>query len=186
MAIEHKPLIEYLPPFLAEYREYRRLFSVLWDEISEDDTSILNRTEAALNNTFAALADEDGIKHWERMLSIVPSVEATLNDRREIIRMKLVGDRPYTFRKLGELLDKLLGAGQYVMEMTGTFELALQVELTSRFQYAAAVDLLNKIVPANIDCTVSLRYNQHQKYSGIYTHNQMAEYTHAELKEAIL
>lgn len=181
--IEHKPLIEYLPPFLAEYREYRRLFAVLQDEISEKPRSILKRTEAALDNTFIALADEEGIRHWEKMLSIVPSVEATIEDRREIIRMKLVGERPYTYRKLEELLDKLLGSGGYHMEMTGDYEMTVLVELTSKYQYAAAVDLLTRILPANIKCNVGLRYRQYSYFNGIYTHDQMAQYTHSGLKE---
>ncbi len=186
MAIEHKPLIEYLPPFLAEYREYRRLLDALWGEISENEQSILNRIESALNDTFIASVDETGIRRWEKMLSIVPSVEASLEDRREIIRMKLVGERPYTYEKLEELLDKLLGAGQYVMQMPSAYELSFLVELTSRFQYAAAVDLINKIVPANIVVTVGLRYNQQSKYIGIYTHDQMAAYTHQQLKEEVI
>ena len=57
MAIEHKPLIDYLPPFLAEYREYRYLFDALWGEISENDQSILDRIESALNDTFIASVD---------------------------------------------------------------------------------------------------------------------------------
>lgn len=183
MAIEHKPLIDYLPPFLAEYREYRYLFDALWGEISENDQSILDRIESALNDTFIASVDEAGIRRWEKMLSIIPSVEASLEDRREIIRMKLVGERPYTYEKLEELLNKLLGEDQYVMQMTSAYELSVLVELTSRFQYAAAVDLLNKIVPANIGVNVGLRYNQHNKYIGIYTHDQMAAYTHQQLKE---
>lgn len=185
MAIDHKKLIDYLPPFLAEYREYRRLFSAVQGEISENDNSILEQTEIALNNTFLALTNEAGIRHWERMLSIVPSVEATLEDRREVIRMKLVGERPYTFRKLKEMLDKLLGADSYQMYMSGPYEITVLVELTSRFQYAAAVDLIRRIIPANIGCNISLRWMQHKDYNGRYRHNEMTPYTHSGLKEGI-
>lgn len=181
MTTEHKKLIEHLPPFLAEYREYRRLFGVLQDEVDD----IIAKAEKALNNTFPALADEEGISHWERMLGITPVVASPLDDRREVIRMKLAGERPYTFRKLTELLDKLLGVDGYHIEETAAFEMTVLVALTSRIQYAAAEDLLNRILPANISLTLGLLYRQHDYFNGIYTHDQMAAYTHAGLREVI-
>lgn len=183
--IEHKALIDYLPPFLAEYREYKRLFTALQEELSEKPNSILNRVEAALDNTFIATADAEGVKQWEAMLGIVPSLESTLDDRREVVRMRLVGERPYTMIKLRELLDKLLGIGRYSLEMTGPYEMELQIELVSKFQFAAAEDLIKRILPANILCRIGLRYRQNDYFNGKYTHDQMSKYTHSGLKEVI-
>lgn len=183
--IEHKLLIDYLPPFLREYREYRRLFTALQSEISEGEHSVLRRTEAALDDTFIATATAEGIQRWEQVLSIVPSLESTLDDRREVVRMKLVGERPYTMIKLREMLDKLLGVNRYTLEFVGPYELKLQIELTSKFQRAAATDLIERIIPANILCTITLRYRQYNYFDKKYTHNQMSKYTHSELKEVI-
>lgn len=183
MAIEHKPLIEYLPPFLAEYREYQRLFDVLWDEISEKNGSILKRTDRALMNTFITEADLDGVRRWEQMLHIVPNAEETLEERREDIRIKMAGRRPFTFRKMQEILDDLIGAGEYSMEMTDTFELTIKVALTSKYQRKAVQTLARSVVPANIVLALDLLYHQQLEYDGIYTHAQLASYTHSQLRE---
>ena len=185
MAIEHKPLIEYLPPFLAEYREYQRLFAVLWDEISEKQNSILKRTDRALLDTFIAEADAAGIKRWEQMLHIVPNAEETLDERRENIRTRMAGRRPFTYRKLKEILDDLVGDGEYTMEMTDTFELTIKLALTSKYQRGSVQTLVRKIAPANIDLAISLMYHQHSEYINIMTHADMAEYTHADLREGV-
>lgn len=183
--IEHKLLIEYLPPFLQEYREYRRLFTALQEEISEGEQSVLRRIEAALDDTFISTATAEGIRRWEQTLSIVPSLESTLDDRREVVRMKLVGERPYTMIKLREMLDKLLGIDRYTLEFVGPYELKLQIELTSKFQRAAATDLIERIIPANILCNITLRYRQYNYFNQKYTHNQMSTHTHSGLKEVI-
>lgn len=183
--IEHKLLIEYLPPFLQEYREYRRLFTALQEEISEGEQSILGRIETALDDTFIVTATAEGIQRWEQMLGVIPSVESTLDDRREVIRMKLVGERPYTMIKLREILDKLLGVNRYTLKFVGPYELKLQIELTSKFQRAAAADLIERIIPANILCNITLRYRKYNYFNKKYSHNQMSKYTHSGLKEVI-
>lgn len=183
MAIEHKPLIEYLPHFLAEYREYQRLFDVLWDEISEKNGSILKRTDRALQDTFIAEADLAGVKRWEQMLHIVPNVEETLEERREDIRIKMAGRRPFTMRKLKEILDGLVGEGEYTMEMTDTFVLMIRVALTSKYQRGSIQTLARKVAPANIQLVMELLYHQYLEYDGVMTHNQMAAYTHSQLRE---
>ena len=183
MAIEHKPLIEYLPPFLAEYREYQRLFSVLWDEISENSNSVLNRTDRALQDTFISEASLEGIRHWEKMLHIVPNAEETLDERREAIRIKMAGRRPFTFRKLKEILDGLVGEGEYTMEMTDTFVLMIRVALTSKYHRMAIQTLARTVIPANVMLDMELLYHQYLEYDGVMTHAEMAAYTHAQLRE---
>lgn len=184
MAIEHKPLIDYLPPFLAEYREYKRLFSVLWGEISENQNSILNRIEELKNNAFISLTNLQGIQHWERMLEIIPNAGATLEDRRELVKTRMFGDRPYTYEKLCELLDKLLGPGQHHIEIEG-YTITVLIELTVKNQFAAVAAMLEKIVPANMICVVGLRYRQNDDLTE-YIHNELKKYKHIALREEVL
>lgn len=185
MAIEHKPLIEYLPQFLQEYREYQELFRVLWDEISEDENSILDRTDKALKDTYISEADANGIAKWERMLGIVPNAEETLDERRENIRSKMAGRRPFTYRKLQEILDDLVGPGEYTIAMTDTFILTVKVALTSKYVRGSAETLIRKVAPANIELVMSLMYRQQQDLFQ-YTHAQLSAYTHDDLREGAI
>lgn len=179
--IEHKPLIEYLPEFLAEYREYKRYFEALQAE----DDSLLTLIDRALQDTFISEVDLDGIRRWEKMLGIIPNVEETLEDRRANIQFRMSGRRPFTLRMLSRILDTMLGAGEYTSEMTGPFDLRVRVALTSKYQLGAVNTLIRKLVPANVRLVVELMYHQQQEYNGIYTHAEMASYTHAALKEGV-
>lgn len=151
MAIEHKPLIEYLPPFLAEYREYRRLFDVLWDEISEKDGSILERTDLALKNTFIEEADLEGIKHWEAMLDIVPPAGSTLEERRRIVAATWIGVMPINRDGVIEIVKAYSGhGGNAFWEDTGV----LRVEFDNTEMNPVSIGLMKSILrqrlPANI------------------------------------
>lgn len=181
--IEHKPLIDYLPPFLQEYREYKRLFNVLQDEISENPKAILKKVESAETNTFIALAGIDGIEHYEKMFKIIPNAQATLEDRRMTILAKLNASLPYTYKILQATLDNLLGAEQYRMEMTDVYELTIWIAKSSYFQRATVKELLDKILPANIGTKIELKYNQHQTFINVLTHDEMSNYTHQQLRE---
>ena len=185
MAIEHKPLIEYLPPFLAEYREYRRIMDVLWDEISAGNNSILKRVDEALENTFIADADAAGVKRWEQMLNIVPDAGATLDERKEAVRVKMAGRRPFTMRKLEEILEQLTGPGEYLVTMAGPYSMTIRLAITSAYKMGAVDQLVSTILPANIALTIDLMYHQHQEYFGL-THNGLTEYTHHELREELI
>lgn len=183
--IEHKPLIEYLPPFLAEYREYKRIMDVVWDEISEDEGSILERIDRGLQNTFIEDADLEGIKRWEQMLSIIPDADMTLNDRKEVVRVRMAGRRPFTFRRMEELLEQLTGVDEYSAEMTGTYQLFIRVAITSKYKRGAVTDLLKQILPANIEVTVELMYHQYLELEE-YTHGDLTAFTHHDLREEVL
>lgn len=176
--IEHKKLIDYLPPFLAEYREYKRLNASLQKEVN----SILEKTENALNDTFVNLATLDGIKRWENMLGIIPSADATIEERRAAIEFKLNTTLPYTFKALKHMLDNLLGADQYWMGMTDVFELTIMIELTSSYMQDTVSTMVAKIIPANIGLRIELRFIQHLTYNDIYKHKELAQYNHEYLR----
>lgn len=175
---EHKKLIDYLPPFIAEYREYRRLFAAL----QEEDDSILGKISDSLNDTYVDLATLKGIERWENMLSIVPDSEATLEERRAAIRFRMNITLPYTLKALRKMLDDLVGPGNYYCEMTGEFELTVMVDVASSYMRNAVNTMLAKIIPANIGLTIGIRYVQHLTYNDIYIHGDMSQYDHTYLR----
>lgn len=183
--IEHKRLIDYLPPFLAEYREYKRIMNVIWYEISEKNGSILKRADRLLMNTFVDETDLEGVKRWEKLLNIIPDAEMTLEDRRESVKVKLAGRRPFTKRKLEEILNQIAGAGEYTAVMTDTFQLTVKLAITSKYKRGAVSDLIRQIAPANIELIVDLLYHQHEEFED-YTHGDLSVYTHHDLREEVI
>lgn len=175
---DHKKLIDYLPPFLAEYREYKRLMSTIQDE----EDGIVQNVDDALNDTFIELATEKGIERWENMLSIIPSPTATLEERRAAIKFKLNITLPYTLKALRKMLDDLLGPDQYYMAMTDVYELTVLIELSSAYMQETVASMLRKVVPANIGPNIQLRYVQHLTYNDISRHREMSRYDHEYLR----
>lgn len=142
--------------------------------------------EDAINNQFILTANESGADRYEKMLKIsVPNTD-TLETRRFRILTRFNEQAPYTYRVLKQLLDSLLGEGQYVMKRDIVNKtLSVKLELTVKGMFDAVVAMLERITPQNMVLTVELRYNQHNTLSR-YTHAQLTRYTHDQLRNEVL
>lgn len=152
MAIEHKPLIEYLPPFLAEYREYRRLFDALQYEISEKDNSILERVDFALKNTFIEEANAEGIRHWEKILGIIPPAGSTLEERRRIVAATWIGVMPINRDGIIEIVKAYSGHGgnAFWEEEPGVLRVEFDNTDANPVSLRLMMNILRKRIPAEI------------------------------------
>lgn len=175
-------IISYLPPILHEIKEIVAIANVenpvlegLWQQI-----------EDTLHNQFVLTANENGAERYEKMLKLkVPGTD-TLETRRFRILTRYQEQAPYTYRVLNQLLDSLLGEGQYELKRdVAAKTLSVKIELTVKGMFDAVVVMLERITPQNMVLTVQLRYNQHSTL-GRYTHAQLAAYTHQQLREEVL
>ncbi|MGG0663397.1 putative phage tail protein [Viridibacillus arvi] len=175
-------MLGYLPPVFHEVKEMIEIAKIenpvlqsLWVEI-----------EDAINNQFILTANESGADRYEKMLKIsVPNTD-TLETRRFRILTRFNEQAPYTYRVLKQLLDSLLGEGQYVMKRDIVNKtLSVKLELTVKGMFDAVVAMLERITPQNMVLTVELRYNQHNTLSR-YTHAQLTRYTHDQLRNEVL
>jgi hypothetical protein len=178
-------LINYLPPFLREYQEMQAIMSAE----NADAQYLADECLLALNNTFILDADIRGVQRFERALKITPKSTDTLDDRRLRILTKVVGDLPYTFKKLIKQLDAACGTGGYaltinhtaysvtvILEMSATYARTQISELTAQFR---------KIVPANMLLDITARYNSHVGLE-VYTHTDLSALSHTQIRELIL
>ncbi|MGN4125961.1 putative phage tail protein [Lysinibacillus sphaericus] len=93
---------------------------------------------------------------------------------------------PYSYRVLKQLLDSLLGEGQYELKRdVAAKTLSVKIELTVKGMFDAVVVMLERITPQNMALTVQLRYNQHSTLAR-YTHAQLAAFTHKQLREEVM
>jgi hypothetical protein len=175
-------LIDYLPRFLQEIREYKALtdteqpeMTLLWDEL--DDVQ---------KDQFVVTATINGVSRWEAVLNIKPKASDSLEDRKFRIMTRLNEQIPYTITGLRKQMETLCGAGNYeILLDNGAYTLSVKVGLAAKNNYDDVDAMVNRMVPANLLVDISLKYNQHVTLEE-YTHQQLASYTHYKLRNEVL
>lgn len=175
-------LIDYLPRFLQEIREFQAIngteqpeFANLWGDLGD-----------VLNDQFIGTATENGISRWESMLGIKPMASDSLEERRFRVLTRVNEQLPYTITGLKRQLETLCGIGNYeVVLNSGAYTLSVKVGLAAKKNYDDVESMVNRMVPANLIVDISLKYNQHMTLDN-YTHQQLAAYTHYGLRNEVL
>lgn len=181
--MEYKtPIIEFLPEFVQEYEEIRVLTSTEQIEFN----SLWSEHEKAVQNSFVESADEYGVKRWERIVGIVPRADATLDERKFAIMVKINEELPYTYRALEQKLTNLCGSTGYKIDLKPSmYSIVVKVELTAKNSFMAVKEMMEKIIPANLLVAVELIYNQYKDFIG-FTHRQLTAYTHEQLRNEVI
>lgn len=139
-------LVEYLPPFLAEFKE---LNVALTAENPEFKTA-WDAAERVLKNEFIATADGYGIARFERLLKIFPSAEDTLESRRSRVFSRWFSELPYTERTLVNRLNSLCGEGNFSLRIEDyTLELLTSLGLFGQLDELEFT--LDELLPANMN-----------------------------------
>lgn len=177
-------VLSYLPPVLNEIKELVEIANVenpvinsLWQEI-----------ENTLNNQFVVTVNEDknGATRYEKMLKLSAPATDTIETRRFRILSRYQEQAPYSYIVLQQLLDSLLGSGNYQMTRDIADKwLDVKIELTVKGQYKVIEVMLENITPQDMLLTVGLRYNQHETLTR-YPHGQMRVFTHDQLRSEVL
>ncbi len=170
----------YLPEPFADLAEYRQIHAA-----EEPELNLLWQIPGALlDRSFIGTADETGISRFEKMLGIVPIDGDTVASRRLRLQTKWITAKPFTMKKLHQILTGLCGADGYALELDG-FSMTVKVNLAVRTQIGIVTEMLRHIIPANIALTVTLLYNTWEMFESD-TWNQVGEHTWAFLKEGVL
>lgn len=140
-------LIEYLPPFVAEYQEIKYIMSTENPEIQlvEDETEIIK------NNQFILTCDLIGISRFEKLLGITPSKNDTLEMRISRVFIRWNDDIPYTYKVLIQKLTLLCGDDFEIIPNFNEYEMSIITHLESFGQVDELVNLLKYMIPCNID-----------------------------------
>lgn len=174
-------LIDYLPPFVQRFKE---MAAIMDTEQPEFELAWQN-AENTLADQFVDTATINGIKRWEKIYDIVPKGNDTLEERRFVILSKMNEQPPYTLAALTNVLNALCGDDGYSLYMnTNKYEMTVKLALDNEKNFAAVVELLNRILPANIVRNVSVYNTYGVLYS--YTHEQLSQFTHDEIRKNIL
>ena len=180
MAIDRK-LIDYLPPFMREYLEMQKIMEV---EQAEFD-SAWERYENTLADQFIMDTTEHGISRWENMLKISPKDTDTLEERKFRVLVEMNQELPYTMMKLKEALTAMCGSGNFSIDLqAANYHIEVKLGIANLKNYQKVVDLLKKMVPANMTQYVHIMYNAHNVLTK-FTHAQLAAYTHEQLRNEV-
>ena len=180
MATDRK-LVDYLPHFMKEYLEMRQIM-----EAEQPEIDILwTAYENALADQFIMDATQNGVRRWENMLRIEPKDTDTIDERKFRILTKLNQELPFTLTKLKEALTTLCGEDGFSISLQPErYHIEVKLALSNESNYQNVVDLLTKMIPANLTQLVQIMYNSHVVI-GQFTHSQLAAYTHEQLRSEV-
>ena len=174
-------LIDYLPPFVQEHHEIKKMMEVEQPEVDELWGSCAN----ALDDQFVHSATENGVKRWEKIMGITPKDTDTTDERKFRILSKMNQELPYTVAKLKESLTVLCGEGNFSINLQAEdYHIEIKLALANKNNYSDVVDLLTKMIPANLTQWVQIMYNN-QTVIGQFTHSELAAYTHERLRNEV-
>lgn len=173
-----RQMIDYLPDVIRDIREYKAILNTEQPEFEEG----WNQADYALQESIIMTATDYGLSRWESILGIAPKASDTLDDRRFRIITTQLANTPYTYRRLIELLTELCGEGEFVVTLDHeNYSIVVELGLAVISKFEAVEELLKKILPANLDLLLSLKYNRHSNLSK-YTHEQLSAYTYDEIR----
>lgn len=173
-------LTQYLPPFLVEYKELKKILEVENARLQ----AIENIHWNMVDNRFILTADEYGIARYEKMMGITAQDNDTLDDRRFRIMSQWNKELPYNYAYLFTQLKTLCGDDNFTMKIENMV-LTIKIGLSSKKQYNAVAELLDAIVPCAVLIDLGLLYNTHEVLSG-FTHAQLSVYNHRQLRSEVL
>ena len=184
-------LINYLPEFLQDIREYQTLLAAEDHEINE----IWDAIEKAFQDQTVDTATEYGLSRLEKILRIIPKSLDKENRRLEI-KARLGQQLPYTIRILKGILTTLCDLGEsdadeslkgYELLFPEAYTLKILIDLRNKSKKSAIDTMVRQICPANILCLIDLDYNTYGNLrKRRLTHAQLSQLTHQQIQDDVL
>ena len=141
-------LISYLPPFIAEYKET----NVTLTAENPEFILVWEAAERVLKNEFIETADEYGISKFEKLLSIIPLKEDTIQIRRARVQAGWFIRLPYTWRMLLQKLTEICEIVTIILENSYLIHMKVEVEL--QWQIDSLIDVVSRMLPCNMRISV--------------------------------
>ena len=145
-------LIEYLPNFMQDIKEFKELFSAEDIEMEQLKVAI----EKIFSEIIVKTAESNGLERYEKIYGI-KNIAETLEARRVAILLKINSNVPYTYNWLIKTLNEAIGKENYKIE---TDFKNYKMLIHFRLEYTEAAEMLNqnliKQIPANIKMDIDL------------------------------
>ncbi|MDB3622745.1 hypothetical protein C4250_17795, partial [Clostridioides difficile] len=140
-------LINYLPQILQDKEEYIKVFNVGNKEIK----ILHDKLKDLSNDQFLEDLTISGIKRWEKIMSITPKSNESLEDRRFRIFSKYISKLPYSERFLRNWLDNVVGEGNYELTINNaTYNIHLESDARNQDWFEEVHSFVSNIKPCNM------------------------------------
>lgn len=142
-----RKLIQYLPPFMQEYKEMQVLQDALDPEVQE----LWKLSGDMLKEAFIETESEYGAKRWEGILGLRPKDTDSLETRNVRILAKINETLPYTIPTLMRFLNSAIGKEFYELRLDAVgYQLELLVLLGQLGKVREVMSYMEQIVPVNL------------------------------------
>lgn len=178
-----RKLIDYLPPVERDVAEFEAILttaeqpemSMSWDAVHD-----------VLNDQFISDATENGVSRFEKIMKIVPKATETLDSRKFTLLTRMSEQAFFTITILKKQLGNLCGEDNYeVTRDVKNKKLTVKIALVAKSDFNEMKILLDRIVPANMEIDVIIKYNHHGKFTS-FTNKQMQMFTHEQLRNEVI
>lgn len=140
-------LLSYWMPILRNLKEFKEIAKAEEPEF----ILMLEAIEQTLANMFIELANEDGIKRFEKMLNITPEAGETLSTRRFKILSKWNNKGVFTVHHLAEILTSFCGEGNYkIIEKYNDYIIEVVTHLAIKDAFELVDGLIRDAIPCNM------------------------------------
>lgn len=138
-------LKEYWPPYLQDLVEFGQIAGAEQPEF----TKAVQDVQSAPDDFFLVSLSEYGCRRWEAILGLPVAPDASLEARRDKIRIKYLDQLPYTYRALLKYLGTV--SEDFTVRLDNdAYELFARVTLNGYGQRDALVAVLGQMIPANL------------------------------------
>lgn len=142
-----RKLIDYLPPFLQEYKELKIINHTEQEEIEQ----AWEAAEKLLKEPFLLSASTYGISRIEKILKIQALDTDDLETRMFRVLLKLNEVLPYTYRTIKRHLDEICGKAEYELQVhSEEFTIDAIFEIEERQKLVELGRYLDEVLPANL------------------------------------
>lgn len=173
-------LIDYLPQAERGIKE----FDAILTKAEQPEVALSwGAIDNAMKDQFIEDATENGVSRWEKILNIFPKATDSLDVRKFTILTRINEQLPFTMVTLQEQLKTLCGEDGYEVTLDDA-GVHVRVALSAKSNYNDVDALLKRVVPANTVVDLSLKYKQ-QSSMEAYTHEQLQNFTHAQLRNGV-
>ena len=175
-------LLTALPPVLQQIKE----LAAICDLEQPHFAGVWPKIQQVLDEQYPQICGEYGLQRWEKMLGLVPSSNADLNERRQAVLLMLNEQLPFTLARLRELLARVAPNGGYELELLPEeYLLRLRLNLAEKSYLRVLRQVLERTLPANMLLELELLYNSHGQLAA-YTHGQLAAWQHKTIREEVM
>lgn len=152
-------------------------------EINADQEALLDASVNALfDDIFLETMDETKTARWEKMLSIIPLDTDTLSERRFRIQTRVLERMPYTYRVILRKLQTLCPGGVDWTVDTEKQLIIVRVALASKNMRADVDELLDNVLPLNMEYTLIILYNTYAMLAK-HTNGNLKQFTHQQMRD---